>query len=643
MIAVYFVYGLAFFSLGLAALLETRHASELPLGRQLRWLAAFGLTHAVVEWCDMFAMAMPTGSAHEALTVVRTLMLPVSALLLVRFGVGLVNDAGPLPAWLSLLPVVFIAPIGLVVAYALIVAVMEPPLELAADVWSRYLLYFPGNLLAAFGLVRQWKLLANRQYASARHLLLGAALAFFFNAFVAGLIVPAAGYGLAPWLNYDTALAVTRVPIQIWRMLSGLAVTIFVMRALGVFEAERKQHIAELQTQREQAQQATLQAQSTARWTAERWTEGLVSVGRRIADMEATDDILAAIVDLARRLLRADLAVLGLWDENRQYLMLKNYATAEGLHPIESKHSRNEIVLDALRTDRVYRYPDDEGASPRAWESVVLQHEIRTALIVPLQLDAQSVGGLWVARVDAQPFTATDVLGLERLADQAVIALEHASMTAQLQSLTVKEERARIAREMHDGLAQVLGYLSLQLQTLEAYVRQNDCERALAELCQARTRIKDAQADVRENILSLRTTLSGEVGLVPALQQYVEEFSVQTGIDARLIDECGGQTNLSPLAEAHLVRIVQEALTNVRKHAHARHAQVRLALQRGCLATSITDDGVGINGLALRGHFGLQTMRERAESVGGGLTVNSEPGVGTQVELWIPTVARSGQ
>lgn len=643
MIGVYFVYGLAFFSLGLAALLETRHASELPLGRQLRWLAAFGLTHAVVEWCDMFAMAMPTGSTHETLITARTLMLPVSTLLLVRFGVGLINDAGPLPAWLSLLPVVFIVPLGLVVAYALIVAVMDPPLELAADVWSRYLLYFPGNVLAAFGFVRQWKLLANGKYGSARHLLLGAALTFSFNAFVAGLIVPTADYGLAPWLNYDNALAVTQVPVQIWRMLSGMAVTFFVMRALEVFETERKQQIADLHAEREQAQQATLQAQSAARWAAESWTDGLVSIGRRIADMEAADDVLAAIVDQARRLLRADLAMLGLWDEDRQYLMLKNYATAEGLHPIESRHSKNAIVLDALRADRAYRYPDDEGESPRAWESVILQHEIRAALIVPLRLEEQAVGGLWVARVDARPFTAVDVIGLERLADQAVIALEHASMTAQLQSLAVTEERARIAREMHDGLAQVLGYLSLQLQTLEAYVRQGNCEQALAELSQARACIKDAQADVRENILSLRTTLSGEVGLIPALQQYVEEFSVQTGIDAQLIDECGERLNLSPLAEAQMVRIVQEALTNVRKHAHARHAQVRLALRRGCFATSITDDGVGISGQVLRGHFGLQTMRERAESVGGGLTVNSEPGVGTQVELWIPTVARSGQ
>lgn len=643
MMAVYFVYGLAFFSLGLAALLETRRASELPLGRQLRWLAAFGLTHAAVEWLDMFLMGELATATYDTLTAARTLLLPLSALLLVRFGVGLMNEAGPLPEWLSLLPVVFIVPIGLVVAYAVVVAATEPPLAIAADVWSRYLLYLPGNLLAAFGFVQQWKMLANGKYAPARHLLLGAALAFFCNAWLAGLIVPKTDYGLAPWLNYESVVAVTHMPVQIWRMLSALAVTFFVMQALGVFEAERAQQIDELQTERERAQQAALQAQSAARWTAESWTDGLVSIGRRIADMEATDDILAAIVDLARRLLSADLAVLGLWDEGRQFLMLKNYATAEGLHPLENRCSKNEIVLDALHTDRPFRYPDDEANPPRVWGSTVLNHEVHAALIVPLWLDTQAVGGLWVARIEARPFTSEDVIGLERLADQAVIALEHASMTTQLQSLAVTEERARIAREMHDGLAQVLGYLSLQLQTLEAYVRQGSCEQALAEIGQARMHIQEAQADVRENILSLRTTLSGDVGLIPALRQYVEEFSVQTGIEAELIDDCGELPALSPLAEAQMVRIVQEALTNVRKHAHAQHAQVRLSVQRDCFATSITDDGVGLNGQALRGHFGLQTMRERAESVGGGLAINSEPGVGTQVELWIPIVSRSGR
>jgi signal transduction histidine kinase len=638
MIAIYFVYGLAFFSLGFATSLEARRASELPLGKQLPWLAAFGFAHSAVEWIDMFLLVVSSGPAHEALTVARSVLLPLSALLLVRFGSGLVGEAGPLPDWLSLLPVVLLIPAALLVAYALIVAVTESPLETAADVWSRYLLYLPGNLLASFGFTRQWRVLSGGKFSRARNLLLGAALVFVFNALVAGLIVPAAPYGLAPWLNYESLVAATHVPVQIWRMLSAVAVTFFVVRALGVFEAERAQRIADLQTERQQAQRAALQTQSEARWAAENWTQGLVGIGRRIAGMEPTDSILAAIVDLARRLLNADLVALGLWGETGDQLKLKCYATTGGIKAIDSTSVGNAIILKALTRGHAYRFPDDDQDRAYRWVCPVLGRQVQAAAIVPLHLENQPVGGLWAARVEAQPFSAADAAGLEQLADQAVIALEHASMAAQLQSLAVTEERGRIAREMHDGLAQVLGYLSLQLQTLEAYVKQNDCERALAELCQARTRIKEAQADVRESILSLRTTLSGEIGLIPALQQYVGEFGVQTGIRAELISECDELPCLSPLAEAQLVRIVQEALTNVRKHARARHTQVRLTMQHDCVSASITDDGVGINGRASQGHFGLQTMRERAESVGGGLTVSSESGAGTQVELWIPTV-----
>jgi signal transduction histidine kinase len=254
-------------------------------------------------------------------------------------------------------------------------------------------------------------------------------------------------------------------------------------------------------------------------------------------------------------------------------------------------------------------------------------------------LDGRSFGGLWVARQAGEGFTPEDLLGLEHLADQAVIAIEHALMAARLQSLAVTEERSRIAREMHDGLAQVLGYLSLEMQTLDALVRQKDQEAVLAELQQARRHILEAQADVRENILSLRTTLAGDLGLIPALRQYAEEFEVQTGIAARVGGDVEDVSRLSPLAEAQLVRVVQEALANVRKHARAEQVLVQLTPRNGCLRVTVSDDGQGFDAQAIgRTHFGLQTMRERAESVGGGLTVTSAPGTGTQVELWLPFV-----
>jgi signal transduction histidine kinase len=93
---------------------------------------------------------------------------------------------------------------------------------------------------------------------------------------------------------------------------------------------------------------------------------------------------------------------------------------------------------------------------------------------------------------------------------------------------------------------------------------------------------------------------------------------------------------LSPLAEVQLMRIVQEALSNVRKHAQASQVLVRIASHDDYLALTITDDGVGFDSPAGNGHYGLLTMRERAESAGGGLTVTSESGLGTQVNLWLP-------
>jgi PAS domain S-box-containing protein len=769
MVAVFFVYGLAFFCLGLAVLLETRRASELPLVQQLPWLAAFGILHSLVEWSDMLLLSGTVHPADHILEIGRTILLPISALCLIRFGVGLIAEKGPWPRWLIFVPVLLLTPAALLVAYALITAATES--LVTADIWSRYLLYLPGNLLSAYGFIRQRRDLTGAGLHQARNLMLGAAVALFFNALVAGLIVPEGSYGFAPWLNYETVLAATHIPVQFLRMLSAVAVTVLIIRALGVFETERKQRLAILQAERERALETVqesearfrtifemapigmdivapsgrpvqanlalqkmlgysaaelremvftdythpddvapsqrlvreviegkrdhfrmekryytknenlvwgnvavsgvrdpegkllyfiamvediterkrieralqaerdirMQALTEARQTSEDWAMSLVDVSRRIANMESVDDVLLHIVKQVRRLLRSDLVSVALLDDSGSQLELKCRVVRDRADTIDPPLTlQNELLFEVLRDGHSYRFPEESEKPTPDWYCPTVAEKLKAAAVVPLQFDGQLVGGLWAGRFAAESFAPGELIELESMADQAVIALQHASMAARLQSLAVLEERSRIAREMHDGLAQILGYLGLQVQTLDALVRRGDNKKVLDELRQTRDNIKLAQADVRENILSLRTTLSAEAGIVPALQEYVAEFGVQTATTARLDNQVQGNLTLSPLAEVQLVRIVQEALANIRKHAWAECVDVTLAIRNGHLLVAIADDGRGFE-LPVGGRqFGLQTMRERAESVGGRLSIHSAPNWGTRVELRLP-------
>jgi signal transduction histidine kinase len=209
-------------------------------------------------------------------------------------------------------------------------------------------------------------------------------------------------------------------------------------------------------------------------------------------------------------------------------------------------------------------------------------------------------------------------------------------MTAQVQSGAIVEERARLAREMHDGLSQILGFLNLEMQSLELLVSQNKMDATLKELGRARQRIRDAQAEVRENILNLRTALSKDGEAIPFLCEYIAEFATQTGIEAHVETPDGEKISLTPMCEVQLVRIIQEALTNVRLHAHANHIWIKFEPQAGQLCVEIRDDGIGFVEKTLKKHFGLQSMRERTESVQGKLSIESKLGHGTQLRLCLP-------
>jgi nitrate/nitrite-specific signal transduction histidine kinase len=300
------------------------------------------------------------------------------------------------------------------------------------------------------------------------------------------------------------------------------------------------------------------------------------------------------------------------------------------------------LLLETLQTVRSYRSSGNEP--PAVLKNIIygLERPVSGAGIVRLEMDNRPIGVLWAARSDEMQYTETDLIWLECMADQVVITIQHGLMTSQLQSLSITEERARIAREMHDGLAQVLGYLNLEVQTLDALHKQGKPEALSAELEKMREAINLANADVRENILSLRTTLANEKGLVSAIGEYLEEFGIQTGIETCFADEMEGELNVSSIAEVQLVCILQEALANVRKHARASQVRVLItkkAQQEGeYIYLQISDNGIGFTVRDSKRSFGLKTMRERANSARGTMEVHSVLGKGTTIECRFPCI-----
>lgn len=203
----------------------------------------------------------------------------------------------------------------------------------------------------------------------------------------------------------------------------------------------------------------------------------------------------------------------------------------------------------------------------------------------------------------------------------------------------VMQERERLSRELHDGAAQLVADLLLRLDTIKELVEANRPQEAGTELERLRGVADEIYQDIGESIAGLRTNMT-ERGLVRALQDYVDQFEERHQISTSLQTDDAAD-HLSPLAALQVFRLIQEALTNVRKHAAARAATVTLmADASGRLKVVIADDGQGFvpitqqNGKARP--LGLTSMRERVEALGGAFHVSSQPGSGTQVTATIP-------
>lgn len=206
--------------------------------------------------------------------------------------------------------------------------------------------------------------------------------------------------------------------------------------------------------------------------------------------------------------------------------------------------------------------------------------------------------------------------------------------------LAVMQERELLAREMHDSLGQTLAAAHLQASTARLLLAQGDTAQTEKILRQIAEITIAAEADVREYLLGAKTVLSSNHLFFPTLRQYVDRFSQQYGLQVDLcIPAQLEEQGLGTVVEVQLLRIIQEALSNVRKHARANNVQVIFTVSELLVQIVIIDDGQGFDSESIAAQqaegFGLQAMRERAETLGGCLEVISQPGQGTQVMVQV--------
>lgn len=335
----------------------------------------------------------------------------------------------------------------------------------------------------------------------------------------------------------------------------------------------------------------------------------------------------------------------------RELTALHAFTSAPNVHDVSSVVQHIEkIATETLRaTAKVLlaqREPDyfENGfsADPAGLEVLDKSHSVhatngsdsaKVTLGVPLQSGERRLGLLTASRDDGEDFGTHDVRLLRAFGAQAAMLLERSLLYEEIAAGAVLQERSRLAREIHDGLAQHLAFLKMRVSWLKRSPASVDG----AQLRDIEGHLETALIEARHAISTLRSEPHG-ASAHEAISQYAEEFGQVSAVKVSLIGD-ERVPELGPKARVELLRVVQEAMNNVRKHAQASEVVVDITEVKGGLQVRIEDNGSGFDVRQTeQGHFGLEIMRERAESVGGIHTITSTPNVGTQVCIWMPSL-----
>jgi signal transduction histidine kinase len=402
----------------------------------------------------------------------------------------------------------------------------------------------------------------------------------------------------------------------------------------GDFNEEDEELVQLLASQAAVAIENTRLYEAATRWSQQ--LESLIEVGDALSAEIELPRLLQLVAARLRSLLDARIVVIALPHDDELEIEAADGEEVDGVLGLRLPISASKMgrVFDRKRSERVDSMLDD----PEVEQSIARRIGARAALFVPLLARDRAIGVVFAGDKQTPDlrFTNDDLRVAEVFAARAAVAVdlsERVSRDSLRRIVAAQElERRRLARELHDETGQALTSILLRLKTIEEADDRDAMRRATEDL---RERVVRTLQDVRRLAVELRPAVLDDFGLVSALERLAETFQEATGIDVD-IETAGAGKRLPGEIETALYRIVQEALTNVVKHAQATRVSVVLTRRSGAAAVVVEDDGLGFEP-GDTGGFGLVGMRERIELLGGRFHVEtSDAGTTVVAEVPIP-------
>ena len=351
---------------------------------------------------------------------------------------------------------------------------------------------------------------------------------------------------------------------------------------------------------------------------------------RQLQDLHQRSDlkeVLGVFLEDVRDTLQADFAMLMLQQTGGENAPV---SLTSGNIPVESRPILSGLVQGVLTSEKPILLGDVSG------EPGVSQ-QIRALMIAPLHPpDGETIGVIFVGSLRKQSFSQRQLALLRTISGQLALVIENIQSMSEIEYKTIMAERTRLAREIHDGLAQTLGFLKLQTAQMQNFLEKSEIERLQESLRTSYKILSEAYMDARHAIDGLRISPS-EQGLAGWLEQTALEFQESTDLPVSL-ENIHESDNLAPEVQAQMIRIVQEALSNVRKHADAAAVWISFGTDGKDMILEVRDNGKGFSPEDIPGssRYGLKGMRERTDLIGAEFQVVSLPGKGTTIRVRFP-------